>query len=130
MVQCGKCGKDALTDPCAYCAAAAPSALQRERDWFEDQLSICNAQRRADVETIASQREQLEAKAREVRSWKIIAGNLVKAIYAKFVTESREFRIASSDVVCPECRLRYGDHPQIPEMPTFHAVCDGTVVKT
>jgi len=41
-----------------------------------------------------------------------------------------KYERAGGDVECETCRLRYFEHPQIPDFPTFHLICSGSVVKT
>jgi len=36
---------------------------------------------------------------------------------------------AAGDAVCPACRLEYIEHPQLANLPTFHLICSGKVVK-
>jgi hypothetical protein len=46
----------------------------------------------------------------------------------RLVDPTPEFERAGGDCLCPTCLLPYRDHPTHPD-PTFHVVCDGSVVK-
>lgn len=44
--------------------------------------------------------------------------------------EQGRYERAGGDVECKICRQPYFLHPQLPELPTFHLLCDGSIVKT
>lgn len=41
-----------------------------------------------------------------------------------------EFLRAHGECKCPDCGLEYRKHPAWKEAPTFHLLCDGSVIKT
>jgi hypothetical protein len=44
--------------------------------------------------------------------------------------EDGKYERVGGDVECKVCRQTYFEHPQLPNLPTFHIICGGTIVKT
>ena len=61
---------------------------------------------------------------------KVIAAKSLSARLRKLEPDGPiDFRRAGGDVMCPGCNLTYSSHPGYPDFPTFHVLCDGSVVK-
>ncbi len=73
--------------------------------------------------------EQLE---RMEKRWqqKLVAVRALSARLAKLEPDGPEIRRVSGDQPCSVCELPYREHPDHPFAPSFHVVCDGSVVKT
>jgi hypothetical protein len=63
-----------------------------------------------------------------MRSYQLMARYMAQQIPVGDLYE--KFYRAGGDVICALCRLEYTLHPEIKDMPTFHRLCNGEVVKT
>jgi hypothetical protein len=68
----------------------------------------------------------------EKRGFQIMTRKVADAMAAplKQLVLDGKYERAGGDVECEICRLKYFEHPQVPDLPTFHLICSGSVVKT
>jgi hypothetical protein len=81
-------------------------------------------------------RDAMEQKrAQPTKSWRgfqIMARKMIEAdpgFWTKLM-EDGKYERAGGDVECPDCRLTYYEHPEVPGFPTFHIICSGAIYKT
>lgn len=81
------------------------------------------------VEALQEEADKLKL---EKRGFQIMSRKIMDALAgpAKAMVWDGKYERAGGDVECESCRLKYFEHPQIPELPTFHLICSGKVVKT
>lgn len=69
----------------------------------------------------------------ERRGFQVMAREMFKGIDPGFwqsAMEAGKYDRASGDAECTDCRMVLREHPQLPNLPTFHMLCNGEIVKT
>lgn len=66
------------------------------------------------------------------RGFQIMSRKLMKydSSHWEYNMDAGRYERAGGDVECKDCGQLYVEHPQIQDYPTFHALCDGRIVKT
>jgi hypothetical protein len=69
----------------------------------------------------------------ERRGFQIMARNMMMHANPGFwlaAMEEGKYDRASGEAECSVCRQVYMEHPQLTDLPTFHMLCSGEIVKT
>jgi hypothetical protein len=81
-------------------------------------------------ETMQGEIERLRL---ERRGFQLMARNMILHADPGFwmaAIEEGKYERAGGDAGCRVCRLAFFEHPQLPNLPTFHMLCNGNIVKT
>lgn len=116
-MNCPTCGIEYsdTPHPPAACAVRAGSELRKAKEALDGCLDT--------VRKLTIQR----------RGFKIMASQMAMHADPGFwlsAIEEGKYERAGGDVECKLCRQIYMDHPQLPDLPTFHMLCSGEIVKT
>lgn len=66
----------------------------------------------------------------ERRGFQVMARHMVAHGAGAYAIVCGAYERAGGNAVCPTCRLELMEHPQVNDYPTFHVLCDGSIVKT
>ncbi len=85
------------------------------------------------VQWVKGLQEEADKLKLERRGFQIMAREMFKAIDPGFwraAIEDGKYERAGGDAECRDCRIVFCEHPQLPGLPTFHMLCNGSIVKT
>jgi len=117
-MNCDTCGilyRDDTPHPPAACAAHAGAELKKAQKGLDGAL-----------ETISKLKL-------ERRGFQLMARHMMDGVDPGFwraAMEDGKYERVGGDAPCPDCRIAYFEHPQLPGFPTFHMICSGDIVKT
>lgn len=117
-MNCDNCDtpySDDTPHPPAVCAVYAGTKLKKAVEALDGAL-----------ETIS--RLKLDRRGFQIMARRMMDGN--DPGFWQAAMEDGKYERVGGNAECPDCRIAYYEHPQLPGFPTFHMICSGDIVKT
>lgn len=85
------------------------------------------------VRWVEGLQQDVDKLRRERRGFQLMARAMCEGVDPAWWTslmEEGRYERAAGNAECARCGIVFLDHPEVPGFPTFHMLCDHTIVKT